>query len=258
MKTRYFPSLQARWAFLLLAILAIASCSDAGPSYFDVWKYSFNDGGQAFASLPALCSWIKKDIRYDSDADLWGFSEYWASPEQTLSRKSGDCDDDAILFMYFAHTRNLALDSELVGVQITPSVGHAIVRVGDMYYDPTNGIWGPFSSITSNILFTMEYDEALFVATHGHDASKSLAGGAGRVPLDSGNCWRLDSGNCWRLDSPYCWRLDSHLDRQCYTVIQTPSKESHDGVTITSSADLKSRESSSNKVDYLRGSTAGR
>jgi hypothetical protein len=221
---------KARWTVLLLVILATASCSTPELSYFSSWKYTFNDGGQQFSSLQTLCTWIRQDIRYDSDVNLWGFSEYWASPEQTLEKKAGDCDDDAILFMYFAHTRNLADDPELLGVQITPSVGHALVKVDDEYYDPTNGVWGPFSDITSRILFIMPYTEALFVATHGHDASKALAGQIGRIPLDT----------------------------QWYNLDQTSSKESRDGVTVTSSADLKVCGSSLKKVDTLRGSTAGR
>ena len=37
-------------------------------------------------------------IRYCSDQELYGYSEYWARPTETLYNMAGDCEDTAILF----------------------------------------------------------------------------------------------------------------------------------------------------------------
>lgn len=37
-------------------------------------------------------------IRYCSDKELYGYSEYWARPTETLYNMAGDCEDTAILF----------------------------------------------------------------------------------------------------------------------------------------------------------------
>ena len=50
-----------------------------------------------------LSRWINGNIWYRSDKDKWGVSDYWQTPEETLSRnnkygqRSGDCEDYAVL-----------------------------------------------------------------------------------------------------------------------------------------------------------------
>lgn len=41
--------------------------------------------------------WVMKNIKYVSDKSQYGYEEYWAYPYQTLKRKMGDCEDQAIL-----------------------------------------------------------------------------------------------------------------------------------------------------------------
>lgn len=40
---------------------------------------------------------VNTKIKYMSDIENYGVSDYWAKPEETLKRKSGDCEDIAIL-----------------------------------------------------------------------------------------------------------------------------------------------------------------
>jgi len=35
-------------------------------------------------------------IRYDTDLNVWGKSEYWATPDELMKRGRGDCEDFAI------------------------------------------------------------------------------------------------------------------------------------------------------------------
>ena len=35
-------------------------------------------------------------IRYDTDLNVWGRSEYWAGPDELMERGAGDCEDFAV------------------------------------------------------------------------------------------------------------------------------------------------------------------
>lgn len=46
-------------------------------------------------------------IRYCSDDALYGYSEYWARPTETLYNMAGDCEDTAILFCSLCKCMNI-------------------------------------------------------------------------------------------------------------------------------------------------------
>ena len=48
-------------------------------------------------SVAEINKWINQNIQYVSDVILHGKEDYWASPEETLERGAGDCEDIAIL-----------------------------------------------------------------------------------------------------------------------------------------------------------------
>ena len=177
-------SMKLRLPMLLSLILILTSCGLLEPffGHLEDWKYSFNDGGMSFASLDGLCDWMSSNVMYDTDLDQWGYTEYWAAPEQTFASRKGDCDDKAILFMYFAHSTHLASDPLLVAVLKGGTIGHALVRIDGMYFDPTYGVWGAWSDITDPVMYTLNYGEAMYIATNGHNAVRSMMPG---IPLDT-------------------------------------------------------------------------
>lgn len=164
------PVLLAGLILLVTILLSLASCSALSPylAFFQEWDYSFDDGGIQFASTEALLSYVSTQIGYASDSSLWGHEEYWASPEQTFRAGRGDCDDKAILFMYFAYTRGLMRGVQFVGITLPNGNGHAIVRQDDRYYDPTLGVSYPVSSLDGYILYRLNYGQTLYIATHDH------------------------------------------------------------------------------------------
>jgi hypothetical protein len=176
--------MRAKLLLLAMTVLLFSSCNWLG-SFFALpedWNYSFNDGGMTFASLDAICAWTTTNVAYDSDASQWGTAEYWASPEQTFGSRKGDCEDKTILFMYFAHESRLSEDPYLVAVLLNDSSGHALVRVGDMYYDPTSGTEGAWSSLADPVMYTLNYGETMYIATHTHDVMRSM-----RAPVPLGD-----------------------------------------------------------------------
>lgn len=45
------------------------------------------------ATILNILKWVKQHIKYTSDSVNFGKIEYWASTEETLSIRKGDCDD---------------------------------------------------------------------------------------------------------------------------------------------------------------------
>lgn len=50
--------------------------------------------------LARVNRWVNQNIAYQSDDRLYGQRDYWATASETLARKSGDCEDFAILKMH--------------------------------------------------------------------------------------------------------------------------------------------------------------
>jgi hypothetical protein len=240
--------MKQRLSMLLIGALALSSCGLFEPQFapLEDWNYSFNDGGMSFTSLEGICTWVTTNVLYDTDIDQWGCNEYWASPEQTFSTRKGDCEDKTILFMYFAHAASLAADPQLVAVLVGDNLGHALVRVGGTYYDPTSGTWGAWSELTDPVMYTLSYGETMYIASHDHDAAQSRARGV-----------RLDAA------SP-CTPATSRLDSPCYNADQNQAR-SHDVGAAASPTTLRyhapSRRAPSTRpedlVDQRRGA-AGR
>ena len=40
---------------------------------------------------------VNRNIKYNSDADIYGVEDYWATPVETLYLRTGDCEDKAVL-----------------------------------------------------------------------------------------------------------------------------------------------------------------
>jgi len=165
-----------RLAILLTAILLASACGlEPYVAVFEDWTYTFNDGGIQFTSLDELNAWVNRYIAYNTDLSTWGWADYWASPEQIYKARMGDCNSYAILFMYYAYSRHLAANPALAGIQVSAGTGHAIVRIGDNYWDPTNGTKASVSSLANPVWYTLNYGKTMYIATHDHNAWKGIS-----------------------------------------------------------------------------------
>ena len=54
--------------------------------------------------LERINSFVNGSVLFGEDSDIWGQNDYWASPQETLARGRGDCEDIAIA-KYFALLR---------------------------------------------------------------------------------------------------------------------------------------------------------
>lgn len=46
--------------------------------------------------LEQINAFFNRNIRYSDDIDLWGQSDYWATPLETMGSRAGDCEDYTI------------------------------------------------------------------------------------------------------------------------------------------------------------------
>jgi predicted transglutaminase-like cysteine proteinase len=54
--------------------------------------------------------WVKRNIRYSSDKKEFNMMERWTLPNETLQRRSGDCEDGAVLLIALAATAGIPKD----------------------------------------------------------------------------------------------------------------------------------------------------
>jgi transglutaminase-like putative cysteine protease len=86
------------------------------------------------AGFDDIRDWVATNIDYMSDEKRWG-KDYWQTPEETLSYRTGDCEDFSILLCSLL--RAYGIDAEQVYVALgvnDEEDGHAFL-IEDGYYD---------------------------------------------------------------------------------------------------------------------------
>jgi predicted transglutaminase-like cysteine proteinase len=126
---RNFPA-SARWTSVYQAIRSCGeNCDRLSPGFAfivdAVKSKSFKD------KLAFVNSGINQLIAYRKDSVVYGKLDYWASPEETLARRAGDCEDFAILKMAALLQAGVPASSmSLVVLQDTKRrVFHAVLSV---------------------------------------------------------------------------------------------------------------------------------
>jgi len=119
------------------------------------------NGKLTWDDMDKIYNWVHNNIKYNYDVDksaskgnVWG--ECWLYPSETLEKKRGDCEDQALLFV------SLCLAEEKVGWIFCAELnvggdGHMAVFINvanDMMniYDPTNGYKSPYSMSESEAI----------------------------------------------------------------------------------------------------------
>lgn len=72
---------------------------------------------------------VNGKITWKSDTDLWSNSDYWASPNETLGKAAGDCEDSAILKMMALRAAGFPRDHLyiVVGMDTATRQAHAVL-----------------------------------------------------------------------------------------------------------------------------------
>jgi predicted transglutaminase-like cysteine proteinase len=81
-----------------MLLLASQRYGDAGASAVTAWRNVLTQsaGLAEEARLRRVNDFFNRRVRFDEDSTIWGQSDYWATPLETLGRAQGDCEDFAI------------------------------------------------------------------------------------------------------------------------------------------------------------------
>lgn len=71
---------------------------DDGVALLQAWNRLMMEQEQADErqQLEQINGFFNRNIRYSDDIDLWGQSDYWATPLETMGSRAGDCEDYTI------------------------------------------------------------------------------------------------------------------------------------------------------------------
>ena len=81
-----------------MLLLASQRYGDAGASAVTAWRNVLTQsaGLTEEVRLRRVNDFFNRRVRFDEDSTIWGQSDYWATPLETLGRAQGDCEDFAI------------------------------------------------------------------------------------------------------------------------------------------------------------------
>ncbi len=89
------------------------------------------------AGFDAIRDWVADNIDYESDQERWG-DDYWQMPTETLSCRSGDCEDFSILLCSLLRAYGIAAERIYLTLGVDSGEdGHAFL-IEDWYH---NGEW---------------------------------------------------------------------------------------------------------------------
>jgi len=83
--------------------------------------------------------WVANNIKYKSDEERWS-EDYWQTPEETLSYRTGDCEDFSILLCSLLRAYGINAERVYVALGVddgSKEPGHAFL-IEDWYRD---GVW---------------------------------------------------------------------------------------------------------------------
>lgn len=146
---------------IVLLVVLLAGCSMFVPDDYDPQF----DIPATCATTPAeVCVWVDARVAPVGD-EIHGRMDYWQSPIQTITWRTGDCEDFAILVLYLIH-RDLGGWPELVYGRVLGNY-HGWVRYNGREYESLNGV-----DVTSNSAYRMiavvSYGDALWRSMNTH------------------------------------------------------------------------------------------
>jgi len=88
------------------------------------------------SSIEEAIDIVVNDIKYADDIDVHWTTDYWQTPEETWTLQTGDCEDKALLLMYYLKT--LGIDSSMI-IAKGPENLHSWVNFQGKYVCPASG-----------------------------------------------------------------------------------------------------------------------
>lgn len=76
----------------------LSSSNNTNEGVFNDWRglIERSKGQTTSATLKQVNDFVNKQIRFESDVQIWNKNDYWATPMQSLGMQRGDCEDYSI------------------------------------------------------------------------------------------------------------------------------------------------------------------
>ncbi len=145
-------------AFVLIAsiLLLVTNCTIY---YWPTdWTYRMPYRVGVSSELGVL-HWVANEIHYKSDDPL-NKDDAWQLPHETYEKRTGDCEDQAALLLYLIY-----IELEIETVRFIILENHALVRIGDVYYDPVADYIGSKQE-GWEVLFELSFGEVMYHAAN--------------------------------------------------------------------------------------------
>ncbi|MBI5539675.1 MAG: transglutaminase domain-containing protein [Bacteroidia bacterium] len=84
--------------------------------------------------IESCFNYVSLNIEYVIDKQQYGFDEYWAFPEETISRRMGDCEDTSFLLASLLLASGINQNYIRVVIGFLHRKGHAWVEVDTSDY----------------------------------------------------------------------------------------------------------------------------
>jgi|GEM_PF-4295153 len=123
-------------AYLVVFLVAVLVISGGCSYYDDYLRYAYVrnfepseelwDWAHSHGSPDDIIEWANANIEYDSDWNVWGIQDYWATPQETWEIRKADCESFHI-FLSWALAQHLEHSTYLLIIMKHElSDGHAV------------------------------------------------------------------------------------------------------------------------------------
>jgi predicted transglutaminase-like cysteine proteinase len=120
------------------------------------WRKPYSDFG-------AIREWVSTQITYEYDSDVYGVSDYWQLPVETLEKGTGDCEDVAILLCSMLRASGVSENNVFVAVGCVPGVNSAHAY---LFEHCTSGLWKVMEPQIDPVTSSMTLQLVDLVSTH--------------------------------------------------------------------------------------------
>jgi len=160
------PTIKDRlmYGVIFLCLLSVPACELIDEKYIGQIDFYDFENDISVTTMEDALIYVTCDIEYKFDP-----SDYWQTPEETYTLKTGDCEDKAILLQYILRNK-LGIPSFFIALDFIEikGVGHAMVFADGFFLESTNGM--KFKEIPGNFVLThvILYSEILWMTCNYH------------------------------------------------------------------------------------------
>jgi hypothetical protein len=146
----------------IILILCLNSCVILPEVIY--YSYDIDDllYKESITDLNTAWQWVSGNITYAPDKLNWWQFDDWQSAEETLIKRTGDCEDFAILLGEFLKCLNYV--TELVVIRENTGF-HAILRVNNVCIEP-QAFRNYYKNEEINIIIIYSYDDYRAFSLH--------------------------------------------------------------------------------------------